>query len=59
VPEWLRSWLRRFGIGERRWIPDLEEREEHRTIVRSRLAQGPVRESAAEDARENETSAPR
>jgi len=59
VPEWLRSWLRRFGIGERRWIPDLEEREEHRTIVRSRLAHGPVGESATEDAREDETSASR
>jgi hypothetical protein len=48
VAEWLKTWLRRLGFGERRWIPDQEEREQHRAIVRSRLAEQALAESAAD-----------
>jgi hypothetical protein len=34
---WLRALGRRFGIGERRWMPDPEERDRHRREVRGRL----------------------
>jgi hypothetical protein len=34
---WLRALGRRFGIGERRWLPDAQERDVHRRDVRRRL----------------------
>jgi hypothetical protein len=34
---WLRALGRRFGIGERRWLPNSEERDLHRHDVRRRL----------------------
>ncbi|MEO8247356.1 MAG: hypothetical protein ABI622_09595 [Chloroflexota bacterium] len=33
----IRAILRRFGIGEERWIVDADEREAHRARVRHRL----------------------
>ena len=35
---WLRALLRRFGIGERRWIPPRPEREAHTELVDARDA---------------------
>jgi hypothetical protein len=55
VAEWLKTWLRRLGFGERRWIPDHEEREQHRAIVRSRLAEQALAESADGESREEES----
>jgi len=38
----LRRWVRHVGIGERRWIPEPEERHRHAALVRRRLrASGP------------------
>jgi hypothetical protein len=42
LSERLRSLLRRFGIGERRWIPDPEARERHAETVLERLPEGPI-----------------
>jgi len=33
----LRALLRHLGIGERRWIPEHDERQAHTRLVRSRL----------------------
>jgi hypothetical protein len=33
----LRRLLRRFGMGERRWIPEGDERHRHTELVRNRL----------------------
>ena len=55
MAEWLKTWLRRLAFGERRWIPDHQEREQHRAIVRSRLAEQALAESAADaESREEE-----
>jgi len=48
----LRSVLRRLGIGERRWIPVPEERQEHAELVRDRLSQDPAAEQSPEVATE-------
>src|SRR4029077_19277179 len=34
---WFRAFLRRVGIGERRWIPPRAERAAHTELVRDRL----------------------
>jgi hypothetical protein len=41
----LRSLLRHFGFGERRWIAEPDERHRHTELVRSRL---PVEEAGDE-----------
>jgi len=52
LPASLRSFLRRLGIGERRWIPVPEERQEHAGLVRDRLSQDPVAEQSPQVATE-------
>jgi hypothetical protein len=48
----LRSLLRRLGIGERRWIPAPEERQDHTELVRDRLPKDPAQDQPPQVATE-------
>ena len=48
----LRSLLRRLGMGERRWIPAPQERQEHAELVRDRLPNDPVPDQSPQVATE-------
>ena len=51
----LRSLLRRLGIGERRWIPTPQERQEHEELVRDRLPKDPAQDQPPQVATEPPT----